>query len=145
MMETESVWGRGTRRSIVREAREFSLGWRIWMWLLSAVNLVAPLFFLGHPEAWAVLACYFLAAAVLIPLHRRLGWVRLLGIAHFQWFVLLPWLVIRMLTGSPPTALAIWVWALIVIDAASLSIDIVDVYRYLTGEREPIVSAGGRS
>lgn len=138
----ESVLDHRTRRSLLRDAREFSPGWRIWMGLLSVVNLVAPLFFLGHPEAWAVLTCYFLAAAVLIPLHRRLGWVRLLGIGHFQWFVLLPWLVIRMLTGSPPTALAIWIWTLIVIDAASLSIDIVDVYRYLTGEREPIVSAG---
>jgi hypothetical protein len=137
----ESVLGQKKRNSLIRDAREFNLGWRIWMWLLSAVNLVAPLFFLGHPEAWGVLGCYFLAAAVMIPLHQRLGWVRLLGIAHFQWFVLLPWLIFRMLTDSPPTALAVWVWALILIDTVCLSIDIVDVYRYLTGERKPIVSS----
>lgn len=127
------------RTTMIQDARKFPVGWRLWFWLLSILNLVAPLFFLGHPEAWAILACYFIAAAVMIPLHRRRGWVRLLGIGHFQWLVLLPWLVHRYLQTAPTGAFQIWLLAVIAVDAVCLAIDIVDVFRYLAGERSPLI------
>ncbi|MFY9941734.1 MAG: hypothetical protein WAK57_06135, partial [Desulfobacterales bacterium] len=130
---------RRTRNSIVRDAREFSLLWRMWMWLLMAVNLVAPLFFLSRLEAWATLGSYVIAAAVIVPLHRRLGWVRLLGVGHFVWLLLLPWLYFRALAGSPTGALYIWIWTVIWVDTVCLGIDLVDVFRYISGERAPIV------
>lgn len=128
------------KRSFVDDARKFSMGWRMWFWLLSGVNLIVPLFFITHPEAWAVLACYLIAVVVLVPLHRRLGWVRLLGIGHFQWFVLLPWLIVRMQSIPPASALGIWLMILIVIDGVCLIIDVVDVAQYWRGDRMPIVT-----
>ncbi len=129
--------------SLVSDAREFSMGWRIWMWLLMLVNLIAPLFFPREPEAWAALGSYFLAAAVIIPLHRRLGWVRLLGVGHFPWLLLLPWLYSRLLSGSPDGALRIWIIAALLVNTACLAIDIVDICRYLAGDRAPIVPRRG--
>lgn len=128
------------RKTMIQDARNFAIGWRLWFWLLMIVNLVAPLFFLQRPEAWATLAGYFVAAAVMIPLHRRLGWVRLLGIGHFQWLLLLPWLVYRYLETSPTGALAVWMLAVIAVDTICLIIDIVDLVRYLAGERKPITA-----
>lgn len=134
----ESVIDR-KKTSFIDDARQFNPAWRVWMILLSVVNLVGPLFFLGHPEAWATLACYFIAGVVMVPIYRRLGWVRLLGLGHFQWFILLPWLYFRLITGSAGGAFYVWLWAVIVIDTLCLAIDIVDVARYAAGEREPIV------
>jgi hypothetical protein len=126
--------------SFIQDARRFSVGWRIWFALLSFLNLLAPLFFLHRPEAWATLACYALAAAVMIPLHRRRGWVRLLGVGHFQWLLLLPWLVYRYLQTSPSGALRVWMLAVILVDAVCLVIDMVDVVRYMAGDRRPAPS-----
>jgi len=128
-------------KSLIEDARHFALGWRMWFWLLSLLNLVAPLFFLDRPEAWATLACYFIAAGVIVPLHRRIGWVRLLGIGHFQWLVLLPWLVYRYLETSPTGAFGAWMLAVILVDAVSLTIDVFDVIRYAAGDREPLTAS----
>jgi hypothetical protein len=135
----ESVLHQRRKTSFIDDAREFNLGWRMWMLLLTAVNLVAPLFFLSRPEAWAALGSYALAAAVMIPLHRRLGWVRLLGVGHFPWLVVLPWLLARIMGGDLSGGLYIWVWALLLIDTVCLGIDVVDVARYVMGDRSPIV------
>jgi hypothetical protein len=136
MNKTNEINSRGT---LIHDVRKFNFGWRMWFWLLMIVNLVAPIFFLKHPEAWGVLGTYVLAAAVIIPLHRRLGWVRLLGIGHFPWFVLLPWLYSRMMTTAIPNAMWMWLVTVIVVNTICLIIDIVDLFRYARGERAPIV------
>lgn len=128
--------------NMIQDARRFHPAWRLWFVLLQIVNLVSPLFFLGHVEAWAVLAGYLVAAVVMVPLHRKLGWVRLLGVGHFAWFVILPWLVFRYLETAPTGAFGIWLLAVIVINGICLLIDIVDVARYLAGDRKPTVAAG---
>jgi hypothetical protein len=132
------------KMSFIQDAGRFGIGWRLWMVLLQLANLIAPLFFLGRVEAQLTLGAYILAAAIIVPLHRRLGWVRLLGIGHFQWFALLPWLVMRYLTTSPTGAFGVWLAAVILINATSLVIDVVDVARYVAGERKPVVAAERR-
>lgn len=127
--------------SLVRDARRFPVGWRIWFQILLGVNLVAPLFFLEHPEAWAVLAGYVLSAGVIVPLHRCRGWVRLLGTGHFPWLVILPWIGLRMTVTEPSGAFGAWLVAVLVVDGICLAIDAVDVVRYLAGERRPVVGS----
>lgn len=143
MVSNSVIRADGPQRSLVSDARRFSLGWRAWFWLLLAVNLVGPLFFLSHPEAWVVVLGYALSAAVMVPLHRRMGWVRLLGVAHFPWLVILPWLTARLAAGGPMGALGAWLVAVLAVDGVCLIIDAVDVGRYLAGERRPLV-AGAR-
>jgi hypothetical protein len=130
--------GSPKRNSLVADARTFQPGWRVWMGLLVVVNLVAPLFFLAHPVAWAVLGCYLVSAVVILSLHRRLGWVRLLGVGHFPWLVLLPWVWFHLRSGEPTGAQALWLGAVLLVDAVCLAIDAVDAARYLAGERAPI-------
>jgi hypothetical protein len=113
------------------------------MLAMQVVNLVGPLFFLGRFEAWVVLAAYFTAAGVILTLHRRLGWVRLLGIGHFVWLPMLPWLILRGTATGVDGLFALWLFSVVCIDGISLVIDIVDVLRYLGGDRRPIVASAG--
>ncbi|HEM48959.1 MAG TPA: hypothetical protein ENO27_01995 [Caldithrix sp.] len=123
----------------LKDFRKFGLGWRLWMLLLQIVNLVGPLIFIGHPEAWVVFAGYVFAAVIIVPLHRRLGWVRLLGVGHFLWFLILPWIAVRYSAETQSGLFGLWLLSVLIVDGISLVIDIVDVLRYLSGERNPIV------
>lgn len=127
------------RTSLIQDFRSFSLGWQLWMLLLQVVNLIGPLFFLGRIEAWVVIAGYIIAAILLLPLHRRLGWVRLLGVIHFQWFIILPWIAYRFLATGPSGIFGAWLLSVLLIDGICLAIDIVDVIRYLAGDRQRVV------
>lgn len=126
--------------SLVEDARKFSYGWRIWFWVLILVNFVAPLFFLHYTSAWLVLISYVTASGVIVVLHRKLGWVRLLGAGHFLWLFLLPFLIVQVVKTSPAGAYGIWLLAVIAVDSVAMGIDIVDVARYLMGERDPVVN-----
>lgn len=128
-----------SQTSLVKDARKFSYGWRIWFWVLILVNFVSPLFFLQHTAAWLVLISYVIAGGVIVVLHRKLGWVRLLGTGHFLWVFLLPYLILQLATTSPTGIYAVWLLTVIAVDLVALGIDIVDVTRYSRGEREPIV------
>jgi hypothetical protein len=127
--------------TFIQDYRQFSVGWRLWMILLQIVNLIGPLFFIGRLEAWIVLAGYFLAAVVIVRMHRRLGWVRLLGIGHFIWFPMLPWLGARLAAEMFSGPFAFWLLAVIVVNGISLMIDVIDVLRYIAGDRQPIVNS----
>lgn len=111
--------------------------WPVWLMVLAAVNMIAPLFFLGTIEAVAVLIIFAASAMAMMILYARYGLVRLLGIGHIAWLGLVPWLVYRLAgleVGSP-----VWsfVLAVIVIDSVSLVLDIADVVRYWRGDRAP--------
>jgi hypothetical protein len=126
-------------RSLVRDARRFPIWWRAWFWLLALVNLIGPLFFIGRLEAQLTLAAYAVAGVVIVPLHRRLGWVRLLSVGHVAWLGLVPWLVSRYLETAPSGTFRAWLLAVIVVDGVCLVIDVVEITRYWRGEREPVV------
>ena len=115
----------------------FPLHWRLWVAALFAANFFAPLFFLAGIEGRVVLGVGLLAAAIQMMIFAGLGFVRLLGLGHFVWFGLVAWLWMR-LEGIAPGG-ALWVWAVVVIvmNSLSLVIDVVDVLRFLRGERAP--------
>lgn len=122
-----------------------SLPWPWWLWiaLLAAVNAVAPLFFLGSLEATVVLAAVVVGFVVQMALLSRLGFVRLLGVGHIvAWVPMLLWLVPRLENLGTTTAFGRWLFAVVVVDLASLAIDFVDVGRYLAGERRPVAGTG---
>ena len=127
--------------TFVSDFRQFGWGWRVWMLLLQLINLIGPLFFIERAEAWVVLAGYVFAAIVIVSLHRRLGWVRLLGIGHFIWFPILPWIALRYASGTPSGLFALWLLLVLTVDSICLVIDVVDVFRYIAGDRAPIVSS----
>lgn len=129
------------KRSLVRDARRFHMGWRVWFWVLILVNVVGPLLFIDRLEAQLTLAAYIVSGIVIVALHRRAGWIRLLGMGHFPWLALLPWLAYRHAEASAGDLFGAWLAAVIVVDTACLIIDAVDISRFIRGERQPIVWA----
>ena len=117
-------------------AANLAAPWRVWVGTLLAVNLVAPLFFLETIEARMVLAALLVGAAIQMVIFKRKGWVRLLGLGHIPWLALVPWLAMRLDWAAFDTPLSRWMAAVIALNATSLIIDTVDVYRYFAAERE---------
>jgi hypothetical protein len=113
--------------------------WVAWMALMILLNAIVPLFFLDTAEGAAVLATFMVAAGLMMALHRLKGFVRLLGIAHFVWLPLLGWLALNLADKSG--FMRTWLIALIVVNGLSLAIDVIDVVRYLRGDREQLRKA----
>ena len=126
----------GFTRTLIR----FPLPWLAWIALLLAANLVAPLFYLPAPEAIWVLAAFVAAAIWQMSMFSRLGFVRLLGIAHVLWFPLVIWIWVRMDALPAGHPMYRWMASLVVLNSISLAIDVADVGRYLSGERAPTLT-----
>ena len=121
-----------------RHILEMPIHWQLWIALLFLANMAA-VFFLPRVEASVVLAGLFVGAVLQMALFDRFGFVRLLGIGHFHWFVMIAWLVTRLGTIRGEGLFHNWVVAVIVVCGLSLVIDTVDVIRYLRGEQEPTI------
>lgn len=112
--------------------------WWLWVGLLIVVNGVLPWLFLGTIEARVVLVAFAIAALVMMSLFRRMGFVRLLGVGHIiPWVPMLWWLTPRLAAYPPDNPFGKWILAVIVFDGLSLVIDLIDVGRYLAGDRRP--------
>ena len=53
----------------------------------------------------------------------------------------LPWIAVRYAETSPDGFFGLWLLSVLVVDGICLVIDVVDVLRYLAGDRRPVVSA----
>ena len=111
----------------------------IWTGVLVGLNVMGPLFFLGHREAWVVLIVFLVSAVMLMILAEFAGFNRLMGAAHFLWIPLLVYLWARM--GAYPIVepFGAWMRLVMLFNAASLVIDVVDITRYVRGERDELV------
>ena len=116
--------------------------WVVWVGLLIAANLVAPLFFIGSLEAKVVVVAIMVGAITQMAIFRAKGFVRLLGLGHFPWVLMIPWLWTRLDQLEVNNPFAYWLVAVIVLDVLSLIIDVTDVARYIKGERAPQLTLG---
>ncbi len=109
---------------------------RIWAVFLIAVNAGSLIFIdtvYGQLNLLAILA----GITVMIIIHARLGFVRLLGIGHIFWVPMLIWFVQNLPDRAVDPLLHFWVLILIVSNTGSLVIDAADVWRFIRGERTP--------
>ena len=113
---------------------------RLWVAVLMALNGIAPLFFLLRIEAQAVLGTLMVSAMLMGAITAAAGFTRLLGLGHFLWFGLLPYLWSRLDAFAADSPDGIWLRAVIAVNSISLVLDVVDVARYARGERAEIVS-----
>jgi hypothetical protein len=113
--------------------------WRLWLVLAIALNLVVPLFFLGRLEAQVVFGVFLPTAMLMTVLTAYTGFTRLLGLGHILWFPLLYFLLTRLDQIPADDFFGIWVRALMMLNAAALAIDVIDVIRYIAGDREETV------
>lgn len=118
---------------------------QIWLGVLVIANAVVPMFFIGHREAQVVLGVFMVSAASMMILAHMMGFTRLLGLGHVLWIPLLLYLWSRM--GGHPAVEPYGAWMRIVmlLNAASLVIDVWDLVRYVRGERAEIVAVGSSS
>ncbi len=116
-----------------------SLPVKLWVGLLVIFNMIIPLFFLDRLEAQVVLAAIMASMALMTLITAATGFSRLLGLGHIFWIPLLFFLWTHLDQIPPDDGFGVWVRALMVINATSLVIDAVDVFRYLAGERMEIV------
>ncbi len=113
--------------------------WQLWLMLLVVVNLVVPLFFLDRLEAQVVVVALLASATLMTILTGVFGFTRLLGLGHIFWLPLLYFLWLRLDQIPADDFFGIWVRALMALNATSLVIDIIDVSRYIAGDREETV------
>ncbi len=112
----------------------------VWVGLLVGANLVAPLFFLRTVEAKVVFGTFLLSGTLMIGLFAALGFVRLLGLGHVLWIPMIAWLLPRLDHATATGAFSSWLFAVVALNGVSLILDSVDVYRYVKGERDPLVT-----
>ncbi len=113
--------------------------WKLWLALLVTANMVVPLFFLCRLEAQVVLGTLLISMMLMTVLTALSGFTRLLGLGHIFWFPLLYFLWTRLGQIPADDLFGIWVRGLMVINATSLVIDVVDVISYIAGDREETV------
>lgn len=110
--------------------------WQVWVMLLGLVNLVIPvLFFRSRFEARVVVGVFLVGATFMMILTSTTGFTRLLGLGHILWFPLLYFLWTRLDRIPGSDGYGRWVRALMAINATSLVLDVLDVLRYVGGER----------
>jgi len=112
---------------------------RLWLMLLVVANLLVPLFFLTRLEAQVAVAVFLASAGLMTMLTGLLGFTRLLGLGHSLWVPMLWWLWTRLDQIPADDVFGIWIRALMVLNAISLVIDVVDVAKYVAGDREEVV------
>ena len=122
--------------NFIRNMFKMPPAWWPWMAGLPLVNL-SSVFFLPRLEAIVVLITGLAAGTIMTILHARLGYVRLVGIGHFVWIPMLIWLVFRLNYIREGTLFYAWLLILTGMDTVSLMFDIVDLIRYLRGDRTP--------
>ncbi len=88
---------------------------RVWMMILVAANMVAPIVFLNRLEAQVTLAAFVASAGLMTALTARFGFSRILGLGHIFWIPLLVFLIPRLSTIPADNLFGVWVRVLLVV------------------------------
>jgi asparagine N-glycosylation enzyme membrane subunit Stt3 len=118
-----------------------------WIMLLVLANAGAVFFVVTRQdgrlrprwEAIAIVAGFAAAGVFMTWLYDVVGYVRLLGLAHLLfWTPAYAWVLSRFLRGGLTPAFRHYAVFYLAIAGASLVVDVVDVARYLLGDRQPL-------
>ena len=115
--------------------------WQLWLMLLVTFNLIIPLFFLNRLEAQVVVGALVASMILMTVLTAISGFTRLLGLGHIFWIPLLYFLWMRLEQNPADDFFGLWLRVLMILNAASLIIDVIDVGRYIAGDRSETVKA----
>ena len=116
---------------------------RGWIAVLVGTNLLAVLFVVTRqqgrwrvrPEPIAILVAFFAAGWLMEWMYARVGYVRLLGLAHLVfWGPVWAWLLARRGQIGMGSWFGRYVHFYLLVAGISLAIDAVDVVRHLLGD-----------
>ncbi len=112
-----------------------------WVTLIALTNCAA-VFFVGHdPRAKWVLFALAVSAVVMIWLFARFGYSRIMGLGHLvSWGPLVVFLWATRSSLPDATAANVLMWLVMGLNSAAMAIDVIDLARFLSGDRAPMVS-----
>lgn len=111
---------------------------KAWVLGLIAVNAASFAFLHSEVGRWtaaaALVVCVFNVPMMLV----QQGLTRLLSLPHFVWFALVVYLAGQLFGANPLPAGSVRTYALVVLAVNSISLvfDVIEVFRWLRGERE---------
>ena len=114
--------------------------WNLWVILMGALNVAGGLVYWGTLEGRLALGAIAGAAVVMLGVYSRYGFVRLMGFGHLLFWIPLVAFFLHRLNGDPGPegAFRMWLWSIVIVNGASLVLDLADVVRYAMGEREDL-------
>jgi hypothetical protein len=113
---------------------------KLWLFMLVIANAIAPLFFLHQVEAQVVVVAMMFGATLMSLLTARFGFTRILGLGHILWIPLIGWLAFWLGQIPADDAFGLWIRVVIAVNALSLVLDGVDVFRYAAGDHKEMVT-----
>ncbi len=115
----------------------------IWMNILLVGAFVAPLVLLIWRQSRKAGAITFVvsvfAGFCIQMMYNSLGYVKLLGLPHLLWIPVVMYLAGQARRADMPAWPRRIIWFCMAVICVSLAFDIVDVIRYVLGERAPTV------
>lgn len=106
---------------------------RLWLICLMGTNMIG-FYFLDTIEGQAVVGVMPLMFLVMTGVYQKCGYVKLLGISHAFWLILVPWIIryrLPLVNNDDDIMFQRWLTALVTMNSISLSLDIKDVVEYL--------------
>jgi hypothetical protein len=115
----------------------YGLGPVIWAWLsvVFGLNAVVPLVFWYEPVAILTFVVFKSCLLLGIVLTHRFGFEKILGLMHFPWFLLIPYLLFQWGQHPLNDTFGLWLRAVVTINAICLAIDVVDVVTWFRSRR----------
>jgi hypothetical protein len=112
------------------------VGWRIWLAVLMFVNFFMPFVFYQRIEAQVIFLAAMTGVFIGLIIFNMQGFTRLLGLMHILWFPLIYFLWARLNQISVYDVFGIWISTVVLLNSISLVIDVIDVIRYIAGDRK---------
>ncbi len=116
-----------------------------WVMVMVLVHLAAIFFLVGREQQrWririepiAIIASFLIAAVIMSWMYDRIGYVRLLGLAHLiAWTPVYVWLFLRRKRFPLASVYGKYIHLYLIVAGIALVIDAVDVIRHLAGDGE---------
>jgi len=128
-----------TINEFMKKMFSIPFGWRIWLIALMFLNMAMPWVFMHTREAQLTFTAIMIGFFTGLFLYKRQGFTRLLGLMHWPWLFLVPFLLSGLGTTEADNLYGLWLRVVITFNSISLLLDGIDVARYLAGERQPII------
>lgn len=119
---------------------------RYWIMWMNITTLSSLVIFAIHRATWRDAAVLLLVNVAMVStmmwLYAQVGFVRLLGLPHLMfWVPLVIYLIMRMRRGGLPRMALTAMLVLCATLSISLVLDVIDVVRWLLGERASMLPA----
>ena len=104
----------------------------VWVLILIIANIASTGFW-NELLAQLIFVAFILSSMLVMALYTRFGYEKILGLGHILWLPLLIYVLVEIPAASGTFKSYLIVWSSLTL--TSLVIDVVDVWKYFTGQR----------